>query len=310
LGLATPKTVSQKIYITDYHKLNFYRKKKCQSQEKGDVLLKINNKSVDEFVLELKKYTPASNEEVRLRNIAYQFMRSQDTFSIVEYDRKGLIKTDTVTSFLFSNTNTISDKKPSHQLLSSKIGYIYLGTLKRDSVDFIMKKFQKTKGLIIDLRCYSAEFPIYALGAYLMPHPIDFVKFARTNLSRIGEFQFEKSYYPIGKENPDYYKGKVIILVDERTQSSAEFHAMAFRVAPNAIVLGSTTSGADGDVSFFWLPGGIYTLYTGIGVYYPDGTETQRIGIVPDIEIKPTIEGIRAGRDEVLEKAIELIIQK
>jgi hypothetical protein len=35
LGLATPKTVSQKIYITDYHKLNFYRKKKCQSQEKN-----------------------------------------------------------------------------------------------------------------------------------------------------------------------------------------------------------------------------------------------------------------------------------
>ena len=44
-----------------------------------------------------------------------------------------------------------------------------------------------------------------------------------------------------------------------------------------------------------------------IGVYYPDGKETQRIGIVPDIEIKPTIAGIRSGRDELLEKAIELI---
>jgi C-terminal processing protease CtpA/Prc len=49
---------------------------------------------------------------------------------------------------------------------------------------------------------------------------------------------------------------------------------------------------------------------TGIGVYYPDGTETQRIGIIPDIKVKPTIEGIRAGKDEVLEKAMEVINEK
>ena len=52
------------------------------------------------------------------------------------------------------------------------------------------------------------------------------------------------------------------------------------------------------------------TLISGIGVYYPDGTATQRIGIVPDIEVKPTIEGIRAGRDELIEKAIEIIERK
>ncbi len=31
---------------------------------------------------------------------------------------------------------------------------------------------------------------------------------------------------------------------------------------------------------------------------------TQRIGIVPDIEVRPTLAGIRAGRDEVLDAAI------
>jgi C-terminal processing protease CtpA/Prc len=48
-------------------------------------------------------------------------------------------------------------------------------------------------------------------------------------------------------------------------------------------------------------------MISGIGVYYPDGTETQRIGIVPEIEIKPTIEGMKNNKDELLEKAIELI---
>lgn len=48
-------------------------------------------------------------------------------------------------------------------------------------------------------------------------------------------------------------------------------------------------------------------MISGIGVYYPDGTETQRIGIVPDIICKPTIQGIKAGKDELLEKALVLI---
>ena len=41
--------------------------------------------------------------------------------------------------------------------------------------------------------------------------------------------------------------------------------------------------------------------------YAPDGKDTQRIGIVPDIKVKPTIEGVKVKKDELLEKAIEII---
>ncbi len=74
-----------------------------------------------------------------------------------------------------------------------------------------------------------------------------------------------------------------------------------------AMVIGSTTAGADGNVSPIIFPGNIRTMISGIGVYYPDGTETQRVGIIPDIEVKPTIKGIKEGKDKVLEKAIEII---
>jgi C-terminal processing protease CtpA/Prc len=82
---------------------------------------------------------------------------------------------------------------------------------------------------------------------------------------------------------------------------------MAFRAGDNVTVIGSTTAGADGNTSKIHLPGGLLTMISGIGVYYPDGTETQRIGIVPDVEVKPTIKGIKEGRDELLEKAIKII---
>jgi len=84
---------------------------------------------------------------------------------------------------------------------------------------------------------------------------------------------------------------------------------MAFRAVPQSTVVGSTTAGADGNVTYFFLPGGMRTQFSGIGVYYPDGRETQRVGIVPDITVQPTIRGIAEGRDEVLEKAIAIIKQ-
>ena len=111
----------------------------------------------------------------------------------------------------------------------------------------------------------------------------------------------------VGKDNLNYYKGTVAILVNESTQSNAEYTAMALQVAPHAKIIGSQTAGADGDVSEIYLPGNIKTLISGVGVYYPDGKTTQRIGIIPDIKVCQTIKGIKKGQDEVLDRAIKYI---
>ena len=84
---------------------------------------------------------------------------------------------------------------------------------------------------------------------------------------------------------------------------------MAYSTHPNAQVIGSTTAAADGNVSPFFLPGGIRTMFSGIGIYYPNGDDTQRVGVKLDVDVSPTIDGIKAGKDEVLEKAIALIRQ-
>lgn len=55
------------------------------------------------------------------------------------------------------------------------------------------------------------------------------------------------------------YAGKVIILVNELSQSQSEYTTMARRAVPGAKVVGSTTAGADGNVSTIILPGNIFT---------------------------------------------------
>ena len=95
-----------------------------------------------------------------------------------------------------------------------------------------------------------------------------------------------------------------------KTPKVAEYVAMAFKTKPNTIFIGSTTAGADGDVSIFVLPGDVKIMITGTGIYYPDGSETQQLGILPDFVVKPTINGIKEGKDELLNAAIEKIGKK
>jgi C-terminal processing protease CtpA/Prc len=206
--------------------------------------------------------------------------------------------------------NTASMKKyysgPTYKLLNDSIGYITLATIKSAELKTIFKTLENTKGIVIDIRNYPAEFVPFTLAEYIKPSPSPFVKFTNGNIDNPGLFTFK---YTIsnGSKNKDHYKGKIVILVDERTQSQAEYTTMALRTAPNAIVMGSQTAGADGNVSMIHFPGGFGSYISGIGVFYPDGKETQGIGIVPDIEVKPTIAGIKKGTDEQLEKAVQYI---
>lgn len=104
------------------------------------------------------------------------------------------------------------------------------------------------------------------------------------------------------------YKGRVILLVNELTQSNPEFQAMALQRCPQTLIIGSLTSGADGDIVWIPLPGQL-TSSSGVGVFYPDGTPTQAVGVRLDAEVLPTAERLQAGRDEVLERALVLALE-
>ena len=200
-----------------------------------------------------------------------------------------------------------SDEK-CYKLLDNNIGYVTLMSIKDTDIPEIKSGFKDTKGFIIDIRNYPSSFVPFALGSFFVSTSTPFVKFTKGNMNNPGEFTFTKEL--VIPKSDETYEGKLIVLVNEFSQSQAEYTAMAFRAGNNTTIIGSTTAGADGNISSIPLPGGLSTVISGIGVYYPNGEETQRVGIVPDIVVKPTIEGIKNGKDEILEKAIELILNE
>ena len=192
-------------------------------------------------------------------------------------------------------------------LPNSNIGYINMGDINPPQVDSALVIVKNTEGIVMDVRNYPRG-TMYLFAMFFNPDARPFVIFTAVDRTYPGQVTWTPPLMA-GRAggNGDHYRGRVAILIDERTQSHAEFSVMALRTSPQNKVIGSQTAGADGNITPFMLPGGIRTLFTGLGVYYPDGKATQRIGIVPDIEIRPTLTGVRAGKDEVLERALEYL---
>lgn len=281
----------------------------ASSIKKGFEITAINNRPIDEIITNIAVYYPASNTSAQKRDIAKSILRSNEDSIQISFRYKDKSFTENLSTIGYYDFVWWEDNTPFHkELQKGEIGYIYPGSLKQGEIHEIMERFMNKKGIIVDLRCYPSDFIVFSIGQYLMPKPTEFVKFSMTTIENPGQFTFTEPL-TVGNDNSDYYKGKVAILINETTQSQAEYTTMALRVAPKAKVFGSQTAGTDGNVSEIYLPGNIRTMISGIGVYYPDGTETQRIGIIPDVEVKPTIQGIIEGKDEVLEKAIQYLME-
>ena len=97
------------------------------------------------------------------------------------------------------------------------------------------------------------------------------------------------------------------MLLNEQYISQSEWTAVCSQTARNTTIIDSQTAGEDGNVTNIDYMKAFHSQFSGIGVYYPNKRETQRIGIIPDIEIKPTILGIQQGKDELLDRAIKFI---
>jgi hypothetical protein len=276
----------------------------------GDVIDSIDGVPVATLVAQWTPYYPASNQPTRLRDMARSMNRGPCADARLTVNRDGKTMEIAARRLPLASVNqqagTTHDRPgETFQLLSDDVAYLKLSSVRADQAAAYIMRAQATQGLVIDIRNYPSEFVVFAIGNLLADRTTPFAQFTALDLEHPGVFRW--AGVPRLEPQQPHYSGKVVVLVDEVSQSQAEYTTMAYRAA-GAIVVGSTTAGADGNVSQIPLPGGLRTMISGLGVFYPDKRPTQRVGIVPDVTVRPTIAGIRAGRDEVLEEALHQIL--
>jgi C-terminal processing protease CtpA/Prc len=101
--------------------------------------------------------------------------------------------------------------------------------------------------------------------------------------------------------------GRIVFLTDGRAISYAESVMGYIADRKLGTIVGEATAGANGNVAAFVVPTGFRLTFTGMRVTRHDGsTPHHLVGVKPDVALAPTLAGIRAGRDELLERGIRI----
>jgi C-terminal processing protease CtpA/Prc len=296
------KVIESKAVITSFYNDSLA---KINDLRIGDILEKIDGKNVREIIFNNKKYINGSNDNVKSKNYDFTVFNGFIDSANLTIKRNEIDIHKQVGRYneeLFKNKKILNPEK--YKILENNIGYINMANLEMKDVDKMMLSLKSTKAIIIDLRNYPNFIP-FLIARRLIQTKKSFVKFIEPDLSYYGKFKWRDGMI-INPIKNEYYKGVVILLVNEETQSATEFSTMLLQIGDNVITIGSQTAGADGNISKIEFLG-FKSFISGIGVYYPDNSETQRKGVKIDIEVNQTIKGIQEGRDEILEKALEYL---
>jgi C-terminal processing protease CtpA/Prc len=310
--------IEDKLVVTMFTGEDAYLKEKIKI---GDVITAKNGEPIENIIKRMLPYTSASNYAVKLRGISERILRENSRQVVLTVQREEKTFDIVVSCYDVEQLNIYNPhpEQEGYQVLDNNIGYMLPSSCKaEDRNNGIKKLLNGTKGVIIDLRCYPSDYMSFSFVEHLHLAIRRHALVSIANISYPGYFFIVNGKPSTEKNQTSSYKNKIVVLVNEYTQSQAEDHVLSYQLIPNAVVIGSTTAGADGrivgvkdgKIVGFNLPGGLVTTFTGIGVYYPDGSDLQRVGVKIDEIVKPTIAGIKAGRDEVLERAIEIIETK
>jgi C-terminal processing protease CtpA/Prc len=279
----------------------------------GDILLKIDGENAMERIAERAKYKPASTPQSLMYLAALESLAGpEDSQAILTVrDREQRLKEVNLPRKAEYGSWFISQRSGEVvRLLSEEIGYADLDRLEVSEVDEMFEKFKDTKAIIFDMRGFPPG-TLWSIAPRLTEESGgNAALFQRPFVIRPDGSSDNVSYtivQPIPSTEKWRYKGKTVMLIDERAMSRAEHTGLFFEAANDTKFIGSHTAGANGDQTCFCVPGGIIIMFTGQAVKHADGRQLQRLGLVPDIKIRPTIEGIQNGKDEVLEGAIEYL---
>jgi len=105
-------------------------------------------------------------------------------------------------------------------------------------------------------------------------------------------------------------RGKIVFLVDGRAASASETLLQMVRDHRLGVLVGEPTAGTNGNPATFVVPGGFAIRFTGMRVLSRQGDAIHGRGIAPDHVVHPTLAGLRAGRDEILEAGLRVIDAK
>jgi C-terminal processing protease CtpA/Prc len=279
----------------------------------GDVVVSVDDEPFGARIARLRPYVTASTETARRNRLAAVALQGPPD-SVAVLTLRGADGGTRTVRIPRRQTSPPRESGKPYRIIDGTIGYVDLTRLDVPQVDAMFEAFKGTTAIIFDMRGYPR-----GTGWIIAPRintkwaTIGAV-FRRAMLSGVASFDESSSGFyfeqPLPASVKPIYTGLTVMLIDDRAISQAEHTGLFFEAASGTTFVGTPTAGANGDVTSFFLPGGFRVGFTGHDVRHADGRRLQRVGLQPHVLVAPTIAGIRAGRDEVLERALAFLKER
>ena len=274
--------------------------------ERGDIITAVDGKPVERLRKELLEMYPYSTPQaawLRINRFLLAGKAPSVRMRVIKADGTELEVTAPRTGPLDLHRRT-----PVYGILPAGYGYIDLERLEAKQIDTAFAALMKTPGLILDMRGYPKD-SLTGVASRLAAEtrPATLIRRRTWHGPDPALAAFEQTEQLVHPDSKPKYTGRVVVLIDARAVSAAEHLCLLLEAAVHPAFVGTPTNGADGEVTNIILPGSIQVNFAALEVRHADGRPLQNTGILPDVWAAPTIEGIRQGRDEVLEKAVEFL---
>jgi len=273
----------------------------------GDEVAAIAGRPVAEWVKEAEVIRSAAtpqNLHVKVAQ-ALQVLPGSDTISLDLSSPSGERRRELVSR---RNATWLRPPRPdSVATLRPGVMYVDLDRITDDDFGRALRGLVEAKGVIFDLRGYPRR-----LSTVVLAHLIDStITCARWNIPVVTRpdrrgMAFDFSNWPVVPQSPRI-RGRVAFLIDGSAISYAETYLGMVEHYRLAELVGEPTAGTNGNINVNRLPGGYNVTFTGMKVLKHDKSRHHGVGILPTVPVSPTIAGIAAGRDEQLEKAIDVV---
>lgn len=281
----------------------------------GDSVISIDGKPIAKCYDEIGKQIPAATDGWRrfmscwLLTIDFP---THDPAKIKFRKPDGATVTVDLTRVKSPPPNTATNKRPEDGAeLSPGIIYFDLNGADSDKLSKVMSKLTAAKAIIFDMRGYPASAAIDVIQ-HLIDSPAASARWCIPIIRRPDHENIEwdeAERWNLTPEKPRL-TAKIAFVTDGRAISYAESIMGIVENYKLGEIIGATTAGTNGNVNPFTLPGGYRVYWTGMRVLKHDGSQHHGIGIAPTIPVTPTAKGISEGRDEVLEKAVQVMKEK
>lgn len=275
----------------------------------GDIIRTLDGVPAEEIVRSQMELISGSPQHARFLSLRLFGAGKPDTQATVE-----VLGEDGDSTYTVPRTSrpTVAEKEWSHLPVLGEIEEdVYYVNLSKAPMSRIHKELEKiaaAKGVIFDLRGYPNSN--HQVISHLLTEPDTSDQWYQVPKYVYPDRQqflgYQKSGWNLRPAEP-HIPGKAVFLTDARAVSYAESFLSFIEYYKLGEIVGQPTGGVNGVVNSVSLPGGFAFLWTGAKVVKHDGSQHHLVGIQPTVLVEKSIRGIRNGRDEILERALELV---